>query len=96
MLAVAGPARGRGIGEALTRAELRRARDLGLEKIVLSSLDEMRAAHRLYERIGFRRLPERDWWPFPSVRLIAYEYDLHIVSAGQGDLLLSDDGSGRT
>ncbi|MEU4671163.1 GNAT family N-acetyltransferase [Amycolatopsis sp. NPDC023774] len=76
MLAVAGSARGRGIGEALTRAVLERARQLGLGKVVLSSLDRMRTAHRLYERIGFRRLPERDWNPFPNITLIAYEYDL--------------------
>lgn len=76
MLAVTGAARGRGIGEALTRAVLERARELGLGKVVLSSLDRMRTAHRLYERIGFRRLPERDWRPLPKVSLIAYEYDL--------------------
>ncbi|MEV0072390.1 MULTISPECIES: GNAT family N-acetyltransferase [unclassified Amycolatopsis] len=76
MLAVAGSARGRGIGEALTRAVLERARELGLGKVVLSSLDRMRTAHRLYERIGFRRLPERDWKPFPNISLIAFEYDL--------------------
>ncbi|MBB4685528.1 ribosomal protein S18 acetylase RimI-like enzyme [Amycolatopsis jiangsuensis] len=76
MLAVAGEARGRGIGDALTRAVLDRGRELGLGKVVLSSLDQMRTAHRLYERIGFSRLPERDWSPHPGVRLVAYEYDL--------------------
>ncbi|WP_033291983.1 GNAT family N-acetyltransferase [Amycolatopsis jejuensis] len=76
MLAVAGVARGRGIGEALTRAVLDRGRELGVGKVVLSSLDVMRTAHRLYERIGFRRLPGRDWHPHPGVNLIAYEYDL--------------------
>ncbi|QRP44547.1 GNAT family N-acetyltransferase [Amycolatopsis sp. FDAARGOS 1241] len=76
MLAVSSAARGRGIGEALTRAVLTRGRALGLRRVVLSSLDRMRTAHRLYERIGFRRLPARDWRPFPTVTLIAYEYDL--------------------
>ncbi|MFI5609662.1 GNAT family N-acetyltransferase [Amycolatopsis sp. NPDC051903] len=76
MLAVASSARGRGIGEALTRAVLTRGRALGLRRVVLSSLDRMHTAHRLYERIGFRRLPARDWHPFPAVTLIAYEYDL--------------------
>ncbi|GAA3575790.1 GNAT family N-acetyltransferase [Amycolatopsis ultiminotia] len=76
MLAVAGEARGRGIGEALTRAVLDRGRELGAAKVVLSSHEQMRTAHRLYERIGFRRLPERDWHPQPDVTLIAYEYDL--------------------
>ncbi|WP_328614234.1 GNAT family N-acetyltransferase [Amycolatopsis sp. NBC_00355] len=76
MLAVAPSARGRGVGEALTRAVLDRARALGLRRVVLSSLDGMRAAHRLYERLGFTRLPERDWRPFPHITLIAYQIDV--------------------
>jgi hypothetical protein len=43
---------------------------------VLSSLDSMRSAHRLYERLGFARLAERDWRPFPHISLIAYQIDL--------------------
>jgi ribosomal protein S18 acetylase RimI-like enzyme len=76
MLAVAPSARGRGIGEALTRAVLDRARALGLRKVVLSSLDTMYSAHRLYERLGFVRLAERDWRPFPHISLIAYQVDV--------------------
>ncbi|WP_020661885.1 GNAT family N-acetyltransferase [Amycolatopsis benzoatilytica] len=76
MLAVAAAARGRGIGEALTRTVLDRGRELGVGKVVLSSLNVMRTAHRLYGRIGFRRVPERDWHPHPGVDLIAYEYPL--------------------
>ncbi len=76
MLAVAPSARGRGVGEALTRAVLDRARTLGLRTVVLSSLDGMRSAHRLYERIGFTRLPERDWRPFPHISLVAYRIDV--------------------
>jgi ribosomal protein S18 acetylase RimI-like enzyme len=73
MLAVAPPARGRGIGELLTTAVLDRARALGIRKVVLSSLEGMRSAHRLYERLGFARLAERDWRPFPHISLIAYQ-----------------------
>ncbi|MEU0536347.1 GNAT family N-acetyltransferase [Amycolatopsis tolypomycina] len=76
MLAVAPPARGRGVGEALIKAVFDRARALGLPKVVLSSLDRMHSAHRLYERLGFARLPERDWRPFPHVSLIAYQIDV--------------------
>ncbi|WP_328646460.1 GNAT family N-acetyltransferase [Amycolatopsis sp. NBC_00348] len=76
MLAVAPSARGRGVGEALTRAVLDRARTLGLRRVVLSSLDGMRSAHRLYERLGFTRLPERDWRPFPHISLVAYQIDV--------------------
>ncbi|WP_410574099.1 GNAT family N-acetyltransferase [Amycolatopsis sp. cmx-4-61] len=76
MLAVAPSARGRGVGEALTRAVFDRARSLGLRKVVLSSVDRMHGAHRLYERLGFARLAERDWRPFPHVTLIAYQIDV--------------------
>ncbi|MBK1789509.1 GNAT family N-acetyltransferase, partial [Prauserella sp. ASG 168] len=50
-----------------------RARELDASRVVLCSLDTMRTAHRLYERLGFRRLPERDCEPAPGVALIAYE-----------------------
>lgn len=76
MLAVAPSARGRGIGELLTTAVLDRARALGIGKVVLSSLEGMRSAHRLYERLGFGRLVERDWRPFPHISLIAYQIDV--------------------
>lgn len=67
MLVVHPAARGRGVGEALVRECLERARALGLERLVLSSQDRMYAAHRLYERLGFVRTPERDWSPVPGL-----------------------------
>ncbi|MEV6444316.1 GNAT family N-acetyltransferase [Amycolatopsis sp. NPDC051716] len=75
MLAVAPSARGRGVGEALIKAVFDRARALGLRRVVLSSVDRMHSAHRLYERLGFTRLAERDWRPFPHISLIAYQID---------------------
>lgn len=76
MLAVTPKARGRGVGRALTRAVLDRARALGLSRVVLSSFVGMKGAHRLYEQLGFTRLAERDWRPFPHIALVAYEIDL--------------------
>ncbi|KFU78512.1 Ribosomal protein S18 acetylase RimI [Amycolatopsis lurida] len=76
MLAVRPSAAGRGIGEALTRAVIARARELGVARVVLCSLVTMERAHRLYERLGFVRLPERDWEPHPGVTLIAYGLEL--------------------
>ncbi|MEU3626566.1 GNAT family N-acetyltransferase [Amycolatopsis coloradensis] len=76
MLGVLPSATGRGIGEALTRAVIARARELAATRVVLCSLDTMERAHRLYERLGFARLPERDWEPHPGVTLIAYGLDL--------------------
>ncbi|WP_199430431.1 GNAT family N-acetyltransferase [Qaidamihabitans albus] len=79
MLAVAEHARGHGVGAALTRAVLDRAVALDAPRVVLCSLESMKTAHRLYERLGFRRLPERDWSPAPDVLLLAYA--LTLVSA---------------
>jgi GNAT superfamily N-acetyltransferase len=76
MLAVAPAARGRGIGHDLARWCVDRAREQGCTAIVLSSLDRMKSAHRLYERMGFDRLPERDWFPSPDIMLVAYLLDL--------------------
>ncbi len=72
MLAVAPEARGRGVGAALTGWCLDRARAEGCTGIVLSTLPMMHAAHRLYERLGFVRTPELDWYPAPDVHLITY------------------------
>ena len=76
MLAVAPGARGRGIGEALVRFCLDRFREVGSTAVVLSSLAEMSSAHRIYERLGFQRAPDRDWEPYAGVHLIAYRKDL--------------------
>ena len=47
-------ARGQGIGEALTREAIRLAVDGGVSRIRLTSRHDRKAAHRLYERLGFR------------------------------------------
>ena len=75
-LAVSPSATGRGVGEALTRHVIERARSRGLGAVVLCSSTTMHAAHRLYERLGFTRLPERDWSPVADVRLLAYTLSL--------------------
>ncbi|SDG37226.1 L-amino acid N-acyltransferase YncA [Lentzea fradiae] len=76
MLSVASSARGKGVGEALVRAVVEKARAAGVSDLVLSSSEKMRSAHRLYERLGFIRLPERDWSPVPGLKLVAYAYGL--------------------
>ena len=76
MLGVARAARGQGIGLALTELCLGRSRELGYTGVVLSSLPTMTSAHRMYEGLGFRRAPGRDWLPAPGVTLWAYELTL--------------------
>jgi ribosomal protein S18 acetylase RimI-like enzyme len=46
-------ARGRGAGEALTRAALEHARQIGATTVDLTSRPSREAANRLYQRIGF-------------------------------------------
>lgn len=61
MLAVSPMERGRGIGRTLARAAMDRAVALGARRIVLSTMDTMHAAHRLYEDMGFARREDLDW-----------------------------------
>ena len=79
-LAVARTARGQGAGEALVRACVARARATeACTTIVLSSQRSMHAAHRLYERLGFVRTPDRDWNPVPhldDLTLLTYQLTL--------------------
>ncbi|MEU1314092.1 GNAT family N-acetyltransferase [Streptomyces tibetensis] len=80
MLAVSHAARGQGVGEALVRSCLARARATpGCRSVVLSTQRTMHAAHRIYERLGFLRTPERDWNPIPEltdITLLTYELTL--------------------
>jgi ribosomal protein S18 acetylase RimI-like enzyme len=76
MLAVSPAFRRRGIAQALVGLCIERSRELGYEAVLLCSLDAQRAAHRIYERLGFVRLPERDWSPYDGVDLRAFRLDL--------------------
>jgi ribosomal protein S18 acetylase RimI-like enzyme len=76
MLAVAPEARGRGVAEAMVRMCVERATELGYDALVLSSMVGQEAAHRLYERVGFRRASELDWKPIPTVELLGFRLDL--------------------
>ena len=71
-LAVVPEARGRGAGDALLRAVIERAAQQGVRHLVLLTQPEMAVAQRLYQRAGFRRLPDRDWSPVPGVTRLAY------------------------
>ncbi|NJC23554.1 GNAT superfamily N-acetyltransferase [Arthrobacter pigmenti] len=62
MLAVDPAAQGNGVGRAMVEWILDRARALdGIDAVVLTSASYMVPAHRLYESLGFERMPERDW-----------------------------------
>jgi ribosomal protein S18 acetylase RimI-like enzyme len=77
LLAVDPAVRQRGVGEQLMAACDARARELGASRIVLSTQPTMTAAHRLYERLGFRRAPDRDWErPNSGRQMLVYELEL--------------------
>jgi ribosomal protein S18 acetylase RimI-like enzyme len=76
MLAVSPAARGRGVGEALVSRCVERARELGFASMVLSTMAPMTSAHRLYGRLGFERMPDKDWSPVSDVCLLAYRKTL--------------------
>jgi ribosomal protein S18 acetylase RimI-like enzyme len=59
-LAVAEPARRRGIGRLLVERSADQARALGAAAIALWSRPYQVDAHRLYESLGYRRVSERD------------------------------------
>jgi len=61
MLAVSPLARAKGIGLELTRFGLNLAVEAGANRVVLSTMETMKAAHALYEKVGFVRVPELDW-----------------------------------
>lgn len=79
MLGVHPAAQRQGAGEALMAACIDRARAAGRRRLVLHSTPWMTSAHRLYQRLGFRRAPERDWTPVPTVPLWGFALDLEEV-----------------
>jgi GNAT superfamily N-acetyltransferase len=81
MLAVHPEAQGRGVGEALAMECVERARALGRCEVILHSTSTMRAAHHIYERLGFARDPNLDWWPAPNVELFGFR--LHLDTAAR-------------
>jgi ribosomal protein S18 acetylase RimI-like enzyme len=78
MLAVAPAARGRGVGKRLVQAVLAEAKSHHIATVVMSSSEKMTTAHRLYTRMGFHRLPERDWRPIPNLPLLAFAFSLEL------------------
>jgi ribosomal protein S18 acetylase RimI-like enzyme len=89
MLAVDPKVQRRGVGAALVRACVARAHDVGARAIVICARDFTLTAHRLYDRLGFVRTPERDWSPLPGVDLIAFRLDLPSVE-GSADQIQGD------
>jgi len=72
LLAVAPAARGQGVGTALIRECIRRARRAGASALGLHTSESLQAAIRMYERMGFVRAPEGDFRPSGAELVMAY------------------------
>jgi ribosomal protein S18 acetylase RimI-like enzyme len=81
LLAVDEKARGKGVGEQLVQACLDRAFAAGAQAVVLWTQPSMYSAHRLYERMGFRREPERDQEDPRGFTRLVY---VHVRQGGRG------------
>lgn len=82
MLGVHPDTRGRGIGRALMDVSLRLARDAGKTLVTLNTTERMRAAHAMYESMGFVRGADRVF----DDGFILMSYSMHIdPAAEQGD-----------
>jgi ribosomal protein S18 acetylase RimI-like enzyme len=76
LLAVDPAIRGQGIGQALVDECVRRARASGASELGLHTSESLRAAIRMYERMGFERVPEFDFQPEGAELVTAYRLDL--------------------
>jgi GNAT superfamily N-acetyltransferase len=75
-LAVLQQVRGQGIGTALMKECERRAREAGATAIGLHTMEVMRDAIRMYERLGYVRTPETDFRPGAGVVVLGYRHTL--------------------
>ena len=75
MLAVDPTVQGRGVGPRLVAECLERARAAGCRRMVIGSTEWMTTAHRIYERLGFRRAPENDQM-WGDIRGLCFVLDL--------------------
>lgn len=86
LLGVSGEARGKGVGETLMQYCVDVARDRGARRLVLQTGDQMVKAHRLYERLGFKQIPEKEFMiDTISGRRRIMTYGLDPLSSGASD-----------
>ena len=83
MLAVDPAVQGRGVGPRLVAECLDRARAAGCARMVIGSTEWMTTAHRIYERVGFRRVPDLDQM-WGDIRGLCFVLDLEPPTDGGG------------
>ena len=62
-----------GLGRMLAEAAIAAGRELGYRRILLDTIEEMRAANALYEALGFVEIPAYRHKPLPGDRYLALE-----------------------
>ncbi len=85
LLAVHPSYRAHGIGRALMEECLRRCRKGGIITVGLHTTEIMDVARRMYERMGYIRVPKFDICPRPGVVIMAYRLDLKIPIVQSAD-----------
>jgi GNAT superfamily N-acetyltransferase len=78
MLAVDPEVQGRGTGPRLVAECLERARAAGCRRMIIGSTEWMTVAHRIYERVGFRRAPDLDQ-QWGDIRGLCFVLDLRLA-----------------
>jgi GNAT superfamily N-acetyltransferase len=76
LVSVEPAARGRGIARALMQECFHRAKAAGATHIGLHTSRSMGAAVRMYERMGFERVPENDFQPPGTELVVGYQLRL--------------------
>ncbi|WP_339804178.1 GNAT family N-acetyltransferase [uncultured Marinobacter sp.] len=70
---VLGEYSGMGIGRALTKAFLEKAREMGYHSVLLDSIPELDKALKLYRNIGFREIEPYRYNPHPDAVFMEYK-----------------------
>ena len=78
LLAVKPEARELGVGKALTRACIQRAKEIGTSQVILHTTKSMQVAWKMYENMGFIRSPDLD---FSQGELAVYGFRFKLASA---------------
>ena len=76
LLAVHPEYRGQRIGHALMEECIRRCHQAKVAAIGLHTTEVMDIARKMYERMGFVRVPESDFHPAPGITVMAYRLQL--------------------
>ncbi|MCV7066527.1 GNAT family N-acetyltransferase [Mycolicibacterium farcinogenes] len=81
MLAVAKHARRHGLGQRLIQFAVETARAQGADSFVFTTRPTMVEAHQVYNRMGFLRAPDRDWFDTDGTPLTVMGMNLKATGA---------------